>query len=175
MEPRGDDGCPGSIFLRALYLVKNNPNMTQAVTAIVAITAPAIAPLLGPVEFGLWFMVLEQEFVDGDTVPLALITVDVWPPDTKAKLLVYDEETDSGSEHTDVVSVESCAGEVLEAVVDDTAMDGDAGVASIAAVRKTYQNEVYMMVRSGTRFRKDVLLWALLEVAEMVITGDELQ
>jgi hypothetical protein len=54
--------------------------------------------------------------------------------------------------------VESCAGEVLEAVVDDTAMDGDAGVASIAAVRKTYQNEVYMMVRSGTRFRKDVLL-----------------
>jgi hypothetical protein len=74
MEPRGDDGCPGSIFLRALYLVKNNPNMTQAVTAI---TAPAIAPLLGPVEFGLWSMVLEQQVDEGDTVPLAVIIVDV--------------------------------------------------------------------------------------------------
>ena len=77
MESRGNDGCPGWIFLRALYLVKCNPNMTQAVTAIAAITAPAIAPLLGLVEFGLWLLVLAQQVDEGDTVPLTLITVDV--------------------------------------------------------------------------------------------------
>jgi hypothetical protein len=74
MERRGDDGRSGSTFLRARYFMKHNPNTIQAITAI---TVPAIAPPLRPVEFDLCILILGQQIDEGDTVPLALATVDV--------------------------------------------------------------------------------------------------
>jgi hypothetical protein len=54
--------------------MKHNPNTTQAIAAI---TVPAIAPPLRPVEFDLCILILGQQIDEGDTVPLALATVDV--------------------------------------------------------------------------------------------------
>jgi hypothetical protein len=79
VEDRGNDACLGSMFLRARYLLRHNPNVMQAMTATTPTPTdrPAIAPSLRPAELDLWPLVFEQQLDEGDEVPVIAVTADV--------------------------------------------------------------------------------------------------